>query len=103
MTDVSRETLVRQSIDNLHDDITRSVVEDKRKVLEVIDPSPGIWGGDPVEGLVTIVYECGCNFAGAEHPNAAPGKHAHHALYGPTDERDRQPGEAVDHYSLYAD
>lgn len=104
--------IVRQSIDDLHDDITKVVVEAQRhkqygKVLEVIDPSPGLWGGDPVEGLVTIVYECSMPIermhGGADHPAAAPGKHCHHALFGPVDEKDREPGEPVEEYSLYAD
>jgi hypothetical protein len=104
--------IVRQSIDNLHDSITEVVVDAQKsgfygRVLEVIDPSPGLWGGAPVEGLVTIVYECAMPVdrmhGGAEHPAAAPGRHCHHALFGPVDEKDRQPGEAVEEYSLYAD
>lgn len=94
--------IIRQSIDNLHDDIVKSVLESQAKgiygkVLEVVDPSPGIWGGEPVEGLVRIVYECSCTWTDL------PGVHSHHALFGPVDEKDRQPGEPVDHYTLYAD
>jgi hypothetical protein len=94
---------MRQSIDNLHDDITAVVLDAQSrgqygKVLDVIDPSPGIWGGEPVEGLVTIVYECSCDW----HPRLS-NPHSHKALFGPKDERDRKEGEPVAHYTLYAD
>jgi hypothetical protein len=95
--------MTRQSIDNLHEDITKVVLDAQAaghygKVLEVVDPSPGMWGGEPIEGLVTVVYECSCGY----HPQL-PMPHSHHALFGPTDEKDRKEGEPVDHYSLYAD
>lgn len=95
---------MRQSIDNLHDDITEDVLAQKQIVVDVIDPSPGIWGGDPVEGLVTVVYQCHCEWSKGcddEHKRPESG-HTHHALYGPKDEKDRQPGEPVDHYTCYA-
>ena len=61
----------------LHPDI---VAAERRsphgKIVEVINPSPGLWGGEPIDGLVTLVYECS-----DEHPPYKP--HTHHALYGP--------------------
>jgi len=90
---------LRQSIDNLHDDITQDILESKRVVVDVIDPSPGIWGGDPIEGLVTVVYRC------PGEPCCAPVSRnsVHHALYGPTDEDWTPDKGPVEHYSLYAD
>jgi hypothetical protein len=104
---------VRQSIDNLHNSITQDVLDMKRIVVDVIDPSPGLFGGDPVEGLVTIIYKCsykpepefdnwmckGCECTNHKQPTSG---HAHHALYGPQDEITR-PSWEVDTFSLYAD
>lgn len=84
-------------LDNLHPDIKADLEKvGNRKPVEVIDPSPGLWGGDPVPGLVTIVYECldlTCPFR--KHKTV----HTHHALYGPSDEND--PG--CEGLTIYAD
>jgi hypothetical protein len=80
----------------LHPDISADLEKMGRKPVEVIDPSPGLWGGDPIPGLITIVYECpDGNYC---IPGATMGAtHTHHALYGPSDE---QGSEGM---SLYAD
>ena len=98
---------MRQSIDNLHDSITEDVLRQKpqRIVVDVIDPSPGVFGGEPMEGLVTVVYECHCEWANGcqddhpEHRRANSG-HTHHALYGPHDER---TDKKIERYTCYAD
>ena len=38
----------------MHPDIERSEKAAGRVTVEVIDPSPGLWGGEPVPGLVTV-------------------------------------------------
>ena len=79
----------------LHPDIQRDLDKMGRKTVEVIDPSPGLWGGDPIPGLVTVVYECP---DGSRCPvTVQPFTHTHHALYGPTSE----PGS--EGMELYAD
>lgn len=89
----------------LHPHIAADLEKMGRKPIEVIDPSPGLWGGDPVPGLITIVYECramncapGCREIDGHtsHPLVTEG-HTHHALYGPTDE------EGSEGMVLYAD
>ena len=118
------------TIDALHPDIVRS--ERGRETVGVIDPSPGLFGGDPVEGLVTVAYACppgarcgghGCDCEWHAHPED---RHTHHALYGhqtihfaddcaecgkfkhsPRDGHEYSPRgvEEIDssHYELYAD
>jgi len=92
------------TVDTLPPEIVRS--EGDRKTFAVLDPSPGLWGGEPVEGLVTIAYICNgsCgNSSGCEKDCTWHGKpevgHTHHALYGPEDEET----VPVKQYSLYAD
>lgn len=71
------------TLDTLHPDITRIVTESKRKALSIIDPSPGLWGGDPIEGLITIVYQCDCD---PKYRSLQPGhtvNSEHHMLFGP--------------------
>jgi hypothetical protein len=79
----------------LHPDIERDLRNSGREVVEVIDPSPGLWGGDPVPGLVTIVYQCP-DPTHSGYINQGP--HTHHALYGP---RGSDPGS--EGMELYAD
>ncbi len=95
---------MRMTVDNLHPDIRKDNDAIGRKVVEVIDPSPGVWGGDPIEGLVTLVYECNDTWC---HHDVTPatfsanvdrGKHTHHAIYGPKDEKSAESG-----YTCYAD
>lgn len=72
-------------------DIERSEREAGRTVAQIIDPSPGLWGGDPVPGLVTVEYACSgehCQptydpetFERTGYTPRAP--HTHQALYGP--------------------
>jgi hypothetical protein len=79
-------------IAELHPDIRADLDRMGRRAVDVIDPSPGLWGGDPVQGLVTVVYACSCrHFPDLER------LHTHHALYGPRDE------EAGGPPVLYAD
>jgi hypothetical protein len=63
----------------LHPDILQEVEESGRKPVEVIDPSPGLWGGEPIPELVTVVYECNCEseYKIGEHSPT------HHMLFGP--------------------
>lgn len=93
------------TVGNLHPDIQRdNDASGGRKIIQVIDPSPGIFGGKPIEGLVTLVYECEDVWC---HPGVTPdtfsaniprGVHTHHALYGPKDEKSAESG-----YTCYAD
>lgn len=79
-------------------------------ILRVIDPSPGVFGGEPRPGLITLVYECDCDWGTPGRPGSGdepvvPGRHAHRALYGPADERD-QPADydrSATVFTLYAD
>ena len=64
-----------QTLETIHPDIRADLDGAGRVPVEVIDPSPGLWGGEPVPGLVTIVYVCSCE--------DFPKSHTHHALYGP--------------------
>jgi hypothetical protein len=77
----------------LHPDIKADMEKMGRRAVEVIDPSPGLWGGDPIPGLVTVVYACSCD----TFPSMGP-DHTHHALYGPRDEKSTESG-----YTIYAD
>lgn len=77
----------------LHPHIKADLERMNRKPVEVIDPSPGLWGGEPVPGLVTVVYACD-GFEGCPQ-GCTP--HTHHALYGPTAEAGSEGME------LYAD
>ena len=78
-------------LDNLHPDIKSDLEKMGRKPVEVIDPSPGLWGGEPRPGLVSILYECRCNDF-----THLPPVHTHQALYGPT-------GPGSEGLTLYAD
>lgn len=70
--------MARMTVETLHPDIVKSEALSQRKSLEVIDPSPGIFGNTPIEGLVTVIYECECRY------NMHLGiPHTHAALYGP--------------------
>jgi hypothetical protein len=67
------------SLDTLHPDIAKAEQDYPHgPIKEVIDPSPGLWGGEPIDGLVTLIYVCSRNACG----NLIEG-HTHHALYGP--------------------
>lgn len=94
---------VRQSIDNLHETITRSVLYAQKqgsygKVVNVIDPSPGLFGGNPIEGLVTVEYACPWE----KSKCSVQHDHTHQALFGPEDEISR-PSWEVETFTLYAD
>jgi hypothetical protein len=96
----------RQTLETLHPDIVRSEAEAERRTVTVTDPAPGIWGGEPVEGLVGIEYACRCSYFPALPRNEA-GEHTHGALYGPPMHSDPVTGELVvsgePGFSLYAD
>jgi hypothetical protein len=72
-------------------DIEASELEARREPVRIIDPSPGIFGGEPVPGLVSIEYECHgqhCNqIWSRDEPDpigfTAMPTHTHGALYGP--------------------
>jgi hypothetical protein len=88
-----------QTVTTLHPDIKADMEKMGRRAVKVIDPSPGLWGGDPIPGLVTVVYECPdgdlapCSYDSGDHTT-----HTHHALYGPRDEKSTESG-----YTIYAD
>lgn len=83
----------------LHPDIEADLRKMGRKPVKVIDPSPGLWGGDPVPGLVTVVYECpDGNAAVCSYDTGDGTTHTHWALYGPRDEKSAESG-----YTIYAD
>lgn len=66
-------------IETLHPDIAAAERQYPHgPIVEVIDPSPGMFGGEPINGLVTLVYQC---VNDEWHKDLAP--HTHQALYGP--------------------
>lgn len=92
------DTWVRQTIDNLRDDITKSELERMQsgyssRIVEVIDPGEGVFG-PAQDGLIDIVYQC--NDRNPKRPYADDpnfvlnpctgfkrGEHTHEATYGP--------------------
>lgn len=84
-----------QTVTSLHPDIAADLRKMGREAIKVIDPSPGLWGGDPVPGLVRVVYRCP---EGRECWHVREDVHSHHALYGPRDEKSTESG-----YTIYAD
>ena len=84
-----------QTVSSLHPDIEADLRKMGRKAIKVIDPSPGLWGGDPIPGLVTVVYRCPDGF---NCPLVREDVHSHYALYGPRDEKSAESG-----YTIYAD
>ena len=79
--------------ETLHPDIERDLREMGRTAVEVIDPSPGLFGENPIPGLVRVLYECSCDVF-----PSLPLPHTHDALYGPKDEKGTDSG-----YTIYAD
>lgn len=73
------QKLARMTLETLHPAIAKSEAGVGRKVVKVIDPSPGLFGGKPIDGLVGIEYECN----GECGMKLAPNPHTHGALYGP--------------------
>lgn len=73
-----QKRLLNMNLTNLHPDIIASESESGRLdfIVEVINPSAGIWGGPLKDELVTLIYVCKCAYGPV-------GVHKHSALYGP--------------------
>jgi hypothetical protein len=104
---MSADAAVRQSMDNLHDDIMESILDSQKggiygNVVSVTDPGPSMFG-PPTEGLVDIEYQCPRTNKYDPKYVCGTKEHTHHALFGPTDEDWTPEKGPVEHYSLYAD